>query len=114
MTIFKGDDTDAFGNQFIKITVKNPLLYPISKLEAVTNSGIGIKNKPFTDENNFQQEEIELTINYTSAETTCLNQGANILNLVAYDESGKQSTCAQSLTFYAKNGVISRNGKCFC
>ena len=90
------------------------MLYPISKLVAVTNSGVGIENKPFTDENNFQQEEIELTINYSSAETPCLNQGANILNLVAYDENGKQSTCPQSLTFYAKNGVISRNGKCFC
>lgn len=114
MTIFKGDDTGAFGNQFIKVTVKNPMLYPISKLVAVTNSGVGIANKPFTDENNFQQEEIELTINYSSAETPCLNQGANILNLVAFDENGKQSTCPQSLTFYAKNGVISRNGKCFC
>lgn len=114
MTIFKGDDTGAFGNQFIKVTVKNPMLYPISKLVAVTNSGVGIANKPFTDENNFQREEIELTINYSSAETPCLNQGANILNLVAYDENGKQSTCPQSLTFYAKNGVISRNGKCFC
>lgn len=114
MTIFKGDDTGAFGNQFIKVMVKNPMLYPISKLVAVTNSGVGIANKPFTDENNFQQEEIELTINYSSDETPCLNQGANILNLVAYDENGKQSTCPQSLTFYAKNGVISRNGKCFC
>lgn len=114
MTIFKSDDTDAFGNKFITVTVKNPNLYPISKLVAVTNSGTCIENKPFTDENNFQREDIELVVNYSSKETTMLNQGANVLNLVAYDMNNKQSTCAQSLTFYAKNGVISRNGQCFC
>lgn len=114
MAIFKSDDTDAFGNKFITVTVKNPNLYPISKLVAVTNSGTCIENKPFTDENNFQREDIELIINYSSKETTMLNQGANVLNLVAYDMNNKQSTCAQSLTFYAKNGVISKNGQCFC
>lgn len=114
MAIFKSDDTDAFGNKFITITVKNSNLYPISKLVAVTNSGTCIENKTFTDENNFQREDIELVINYSSKETPKLNQGANILNLVAYDMSGKQSTCPQSLTFYAKNGVISKNGQCFC
>lgn len=114
MTIFKGDDTGAFGNQFITITVHNPLLYPISKLVAVTNSGTCIENKPFTDENKFQVETIELVVNYSDNETSKLNQGSNILNLVAYDEQGRQSTCPQSLTFYAKNGVISKDGKCFC
>lgn len=112
--IFKGDDTGAFGNQFITITVKNPLLYPISKLEAVTNSGTRINNKVFTDESDFQVETITLTINYDSAESLKLNQGANILNLVAYDDQGRQTTCKQSLTFYAKNGVISRDGQCQC
>ena len=113
-SIIKGDDTGAFGNQFIVITVKNPLLYPISKLVAVTNSGCGIENKPFTDPNNFQRELIELTINYSAKETVRLNQGSNVLNLVAYDMNGLQSTCQQSLTFYAKNGVISKNGQCKC
>ena len=112
--IFKGDNTGAFGNKFITVTVKNPQLYPISKLVAVTNNGIYIENKPFTDENNFQRENIELVINYSSEETPKLNQGANVLNLVAYDMSDKQYTCPQSLTFYAKNGVISKNGQCFC
>lgn len=114
MSIYKGDDTGAFDNQFITITVKNPQQYEISKLVAITNSGIGIEDKVFTDDNNFQEEEIELVINYSSAETASLNQGANILNLVAFDAQDRQSTCPQSLTFYAKNGVISRNGKCCC
>lgn len=112
--VFKGDDTGAFGNSFITITVKNPLLYPISKIVAVTNSGACIPNKTFTNADNFQTENIELIVNYSAQETTKLNQGSNVLNLVAYDIQGKQATCQQSLTFYAQNGVISKNGKCFC
>lgn len=113
-SIFKGDNTAAFGNNFITVTIKNPLLYPISKLIAVTNSGTGIPNKQFTDENNFQSETITLIINYSSEETCKLNQGSNLLNMVAYDLEGRQYTCKQSLTFYSKNGVISRNGQSCC
>lgn len=114
--IFKGDDTGAFGNQFITIKVNNPLLYPISKIEFVTNGGVCIPNKPFlgSDYDNFQIEEITLTVNYSSEETKKLN-ATNTGNLVVYDMNGKQSTCQQSLTFYAKNGVISKNGQqCKC
>lgn len=112
--IFKGDATDAFGNNFITVTVHNPLLYPISKIEAITNSGCCIENKTFTDPDNFTRENITLTVNYTSNETLKLNQGANTLNVVAYDEQNRQKTCAQTLTFYAQNGVISRNGQSCC
>lgn len=111
--IFKGDDTGAFGNNFITITVHNPLQYPISKIEFITNGGTCISPKPFRDENNFQQEEIELTVNYSSDETSKLN-ATNVGNLVVYDINGKQSTCQQSLIFYAKNGVISKNGQLCC
>lgn len=112
--VFKGDDTAAFGNNFIKITIQNPDRYPISKIEAVTNSGCGISNKPFTDPGMFQTETITLYVNYSSEETTRLNQGANTLNLVAYDEQKRPRTCAQTLTFYAQNGVILRNGQSCC
>lgn len=113
--IFKGDATDAFGNNFIEITVHNPYLYPISKIEAVTNSGCCIPNKPFTDDvSHFATETITLSVNYSSKESVKLNQGANTLNIVAFDMQGKQKTCPQTLTFYAQNGVISRNGQSFC
>ena len=107
MTIFKGDDTGAFGNNFITVRVKNPYLYPITRIEVITNSSTCIPPKPFTDENNFQVEDIELEVNYSSDETVKLNS-SNIVNVVVYDSQGKQSTCPQSLTFYARNGVISR------
>lgn len=111
--IFKGDNTGAFGNNFIEITVKNPLLYPISKIIFCVNGGC-IK-KPFdgADYDNFQSAEIVLTVNFSSAETSILRD-ANIGNLIVYDMQGRQSTCKQSLTFYAKNGVITRNGQSGC
>lgn len=105
--IFKGDDTGHFGGRFITITVKNPLLYPISKILFVVNGGCCIAPKEFTDENNFQQAEIELVVNFSSVETSKLN-ATNTGNLVAYDMENKQYTCSQTLTFYAKNGVISK------
>lgn len=111
--IFKTDDTGAFGNQFITITVKNPNLYAVSKLIAVTNSGVCIPNKSFTDPDNFQRENITLTVNYDSKESAKLNN-TNTLNLVAYDEQGRQKTCPQTLTFYAQNGVITKNGQSCC
>lgn len=111
--IFKGDDTGAFGNQFLTITVKNPRLFPISKIEFVVNGGICIPPKPFTDENNFRTAEITLTANFSSKETTRLN-ATNTGNLVAYDMNGLQYTCPQTLTFYAQNGVITKNGQSCC
>ena len=71
------------------------------------------QHKPFTDENNFTTEIITLIINYTSKETAKLN-ATNTLNIVTYDMNGLQLTCPQTLTFYAQNGVISRNGKHCC
>ena len=111
-TVFKGDDTGAFGNQFIQIVVKNPLLYPMSKIEFITNGGCCIPHKPFygADYNNFQSAETTLVVNYSSSETIKLN-ATNTGNLVVYDMNGKQSTCQQTLTFNAKNGVIYHNGK---
>lgn len=111
--IFKGDNTAAFGNSFITITVKNPLLYPISKLLFVINGGDAIKPKEFTDEDNFQRAEITLTANLDSEETKKLKD-KNTGNLVAYDMQGQQATCVQTLIFNAKNGVIYKNGKHCC
>ena len=103
--VIKGDNTAAFGNRFITITVSNPHLYPISKLVAVTNNSCNIANKVFTDENDFQTETIELVINYLSSETAYFNN-VNVVNLVAYDSQNRRYTCTETLTFYAKNGVI--------
>lgn len=103
--IFKGDDTGANGNTFITITIINPELYPISKILVVTNGGCGVANKEFTDADNFQRENIELGINYSGVETATFN-ATNTVNVIAYDMENKQTTCPQTLTFTAKNGVL--------
>lgn len=110
--IYKGDDTGAFGNKFITITIKNPYLYQISKIEVVTNSGCAIPNKIFIDENEgyFRRENIVLTINYSSEETLKFN-ATNTVKVIPYDINGLHVTCPQTLVFYAQSGVISKNAE---
>lgn len=109
--VIKTDDTDAFDGHFGAIKILNPKLKAISRIEVVTNSGACIKNKRYTDENDFKADEIVLTIDYSSDETARLNQGSNTLNVVAFDKQGRQLTSPQTFVFNARNGVISKNGR---
>lgn len=99
--IFKGDDSGAFGNNFITINLDNPLGYPISKAIFVC----GCIQKPF------KNPVFPLRINLTSQETTKL-RSSNVCYLVVYDSEGRQKTCQGSLTFNAQNGVINNGGIC--
>ena len=110
-SIFKGDDTSAFGGTFITIKVKNPDLYPISKIIFVVNGGV-IK-KEYTDANMFQTAETILTVNFNSRETAMLYPN-NVGNLIAYDEYGKQETCREYVQFNAQTGVICNAKQCCC
>ena len=110
MSIYKGDDTAAYGGAFITIAVMNPGLVKISKIVFVVNGGV-IKRE-WADENNFQTEETELIVNFDSQETQKLTS-TNIGNLVTYDELGRQATCDQYVTFSAKQGVIG-DVRCHC
>ena len=110
MTLFRGDNTAAFGNNFLTIKIKNPDLMPISKILFVVNGGLF--KKTFTDANNFQVVETTLTVNFNSAETEKFS-AVNVGNVVVYDIKNRQQTCPQSLTFYTQGGVIN-NVKCSC
>jgi hypothetical protein len=99
--IFKGDDSGAFGNNFITINLDNPLGYPISKAIFVC----GCIQKPF------KNPVFPLRINLTSQETVKL-RSSNVCYLVVYDSEGRQKTCQGSLTFNAQNGVINNGGIC--
>ena len=109
MSIFKGDDTSAFGGTFINIKVKNPDLYPISKILFVVNNGVIIKK--FTDAENFQRAETDLTVNFDSTETQKL-YATNVGNLVVFDATGKQETCQEYVQFNAQTGVITNVKQC--
>ena len=110
--IFKGDNTAAYGNNFLTISVKNPDLYKISKIIFSVNGGC--IQKPFNGEDYdyFQTEETLLSVNFNSSETLKLLP-SNVGNLITYDEQGRQDTCPQSVKFYSQNGVIN-NVKCSC
>lgn len=100
MTIYKGDNTAAFGNNFITITLNNPLGYTVSKVVFVCGCIQKSYNNP----------EFPLVINFTSEETSKFG-AVNVGYLVAYDAQGRQKTCNGKVMFNAVNGVI-QNVKC--
>ena len=112
MTIYKGDDTRAFGNNFLTIKIENPNEYPISKIVFSVNGGCIQKSFYGKDYNNFQTPEIILSVNFDSKETMKLN-ATNVGNVIAYDINDYPQTCPQSVKFYAQNGVIT-NARCGC
>ena len=95
MTVFKGDNTGAFGNNFITIELENPLGYTISKAEFVC----GCFRKVF------ENPTFPLIINFTEEESKKFNF-KNTCYLIVWDELNRQKTCEGTLTFEAKNGVI--------
>lgn len=100
-TIYKGDDTSAFGNSFITINLDNPLGYKVSK--AIFVCGCIHKS--------FENPIFPLIINFNSDETESL-RNINTCYLVVYDSEGRQKTCKGTLSFKAQNGVITQNGTC--
>ncbi len=98
--IYMGDNTGAFGNNFITINLENPLNYPISKAVFVCNCLT----------KTFENPVFPLVINFNSAETKNMSF-SNTCYLVVYDSQGRQKTCKGTLTFKAKNGVLP-NGTC--
>ena len=101
-TIYKGDDTGAFGSSFITINLDNPNDYEVSKVIFVC----GCIQKSFNN------PVFPLTINLSSEETEKL-RSSNVCYLVAYDSQGRQKTCKGTLTFNAQNGVLP-NGRTCC
>ena len=99
--VFKGDNTGAFGNNFITIYLDNPDGYEISKVIFVCGTIQKAFNNPI----------FPLTINLSEAETAKLRV-SNVCYLVAYDAYNRQRTCQGTLTFNAQNGVIN-NGICW-
>lgn len=100
-TLHQGDNTAAFGNNFITIFMDNPASVPISRVDFV----VGCIRKTYRD------PKFPLYINFNSKETAKLNY-INTGHLVAYDKYDRPLECEGSLTFYVINGVIKQNGKC--
>lgn len=105
ITIFRTDDTDANKKRFIKAIINNPKKVQFSKILFSINHGEIVI--PFTHENNFAEERIELSINLSSKETSKL-RSYNTGHVVTYDINGKQSTCKEFLEFESVGDVLKK------
>lgn len=86
--IFRGDDTNAFGDSFITINLTTESEVTITK--AVFKSGKVLKE--------FENPTFPLQIDLTAEETTKLDP-ENRAFLAVYDENGLKRTCEGSLVF---------------
>lgn len=98
-TVFKSDDTGAFGVDFITINFQNPLSYVVTKAEFI------IVNNPNIAPKVYENPVFPWKINYSKTETAKF-QNVNVCRLRVYDENGLRKTCKNTLTFYAEDGEI--------
>ena len=95
-TLYRGDDTDAFGNSFITINLATTLDVTISK--AVFQCGVIKKT--------FDNPIFPLQIELTALETKSL-KADNTCYLAVWDEDNKKRTCSGSLIFNTQSQVVS-------
>lgn len=95
-TIYKGDDTNAFDQNFIKIDIENESEYPISKVVFQC----GPVQKVYTN------PAFPIYVNFTHTESERLYQDSKCY-LQVFDSKGRRQTCEGTLSFTAKAKVIS-------
>ena len=95
-SIHKGDNTAAFGKNFISIEIENPENVIVSKL---------IFKVGCISKENINPTAFPWLVNITSAETAKLNY-INVGYLEAYDELGRGEECEGCIVFKVKNGVF--------
>ena len=94
--IFRGDDTDAFNQSFLRVNAQIPDSWTISKAE------IKIGSLPKWT---FDNPTFPLFIN-PSAEQTAVMASTNNIYMCVYDALGRKMTCQGTLTIKTKAGVI--------
>lgn len=87
-TIYRGDDTAAFGGTLMRINVTNNTPYTISKV--VWTSG--------TIRKEFENPSNPIVVNLTSEETMKLSTD-NICQVACYDQYGRKMTIPKTLKF---------------
>ena len=94
-TLFRGDDTDAFGNSFITINLATSISGTISKAVFQCENIVKI----------FENPTFPITIDLASAETATL-QATNKCYLAVWDEDNKKRTCKGTLVFNTQSEVV--------
>jgi hypothetical protein len=95
-TIYKGDDTNAFGQNFIKIDLVGSEGYTISKCIFQCGPIQKVYIKP----------QFPIYVNFSKMESKRLNQLSECY-LQVFDEKGLRQTCKGTLTFIAQPQVVS-------
>lgn len=95
MILYRGDDTDAFGNSFITINLATTISGTITK--ALFQCGVIRKT--------FDNPVFPLTVELTSLETKKL-QAVNSCYLAVWDADNKKRTCEGTLTFNTNVQVL--------
>lgn len=93
--IYKGDDTNAFGQNLLKINFTTPEGWNISKAEFRCGKIKKTFNNPVSP----------IVVNFSNEETSMLNF-ENPCYLAIYDENNLKYTCEGSITLIAKNEVV--------
>lgn len=92
-SIVRGDNTAAFGGNFLTISITNNTQHDITITKAVFVCG------PITK--TFENPVFPLTVNLTEAETAQLECN-NTCYLAVWDEEGRKLTCQGSISFNAQ------------
>ena len=106
ISIFKNDDTGAFGNNFIRINRPKGLADDVGIYKAEFKCG----NLPVMTFENIVEEQAQplvfpIDINLEAEQTANL-QYQNICYLKVYDANGLGQTCKGSLSFIANAEVV--------
>lgn len=95
-SIYKGDDTNAFGQEFIKINMPK-------NFEGITISKCIFQCGPI--QKVYHKPQFPIYVNFSHAESKKLPQTSECY-LQVFDEKGLRQTCIGTLTFTAKAQVI--------
>ena len=93
--IIRGDDTNAFGQDWLKINVDIPQTWNVSKAEVKIGSLLL----------SFEEPEFPIVINLTSSQTEQLKD-SNTCYLALYDENNLKQTIEGTYTFKTRKQVV--------
>ena len=96
MAIHIGDDTDAFGFDFLTINLENASEYIITKAEVRIGPVKKIFNNPV----------FPLHVSLNKQETDQLNEYKNSCYMAIYDQNNRKYTCEGTLSFKASPKVV--------
>lgn len=95
-SINKGDNTGAFGNDFLRIYLNNPNNLYIQRALIQINGDV---------EKEYYDPIFPLRVNFTGEETNLLHQ-VNVIKLALWDEYGRRRTADGKFTFFMKENQI--------